>query len=97
MEITIREAIQEGRLIGVLPNGDLVYQLPARPGNTMRGGYITKNEPFEITFTEKQHLDCLNTIAEDECEQLERAEEWDEHEHFERCEFTQSELLSFKL
>ena len=95
--MTINEAIQEGRLIGVLSNGDLVYQLPARPGNSMRGGYITKNEPFEVTFTEKQHLDYLSSIAESELRCSNRADEWDEHEHTERCEFTQSELLSFNL
>ena len=95
--MTINEAIQEGRLIGVLSNGDLVYQLPARLGNRMVGGYITKNEPFEVTFTERQHLDYLSSIAESESKCSDRADEWDEHEHAERCEFTQSELLSFDL
>jgi hypothetical protein len=68
MKITINQAIKEGRFYGTLEDGSRVYEMPALPGCSMRGGYITPNEPYTVTFTGKEYSDCLMEKMENSLE-----------------------------
>ena len=69
MKLTIREALQNGgRFIGELENGSRVYQMPALAGSSMRGGYITRNEPYEVTFSANEYSAYLLEKFEDSLE-----------------------------